>query len=299
MSSKKSVAFIINPKAGIKHKIDFGKLIAKTFDAQQYDYSIKLTESAGHATQLAADAVAMQVQYICAIGGDGTINEAARSVAGTNSILAIVPSGSGNGFARHCQIPLNAHSALKLISQGKVMRTDTFRVNDLFAMNIAGIGFEAHIAHLFANTEGRGLYNYARLVLKEFKSFEKFRCTINAGDAELNREVFSMAFANSSQYGNNAQIAPGASIVDEKLNLVLLDKISILQAPSFTYKVFKGKTTESSLIETFSFKTLDVSCPYEVALHIDGDPAGFAKTFRIEINPASLNLLVPLNHFRI
>ena len=299
MSDRKKIIFIINPKAGVKHKVDFAKLISSVFSSGRFNFDIQVTQSAGHATILAEQAVHTGANIVCAIGGDGTLNEVARALAGSETALAVVPSGAGNGFARHCHIPLNAHSALKLIVSGKVMRADTFSVNGMFSMNIAGIGFEAHIAHLFANTEGRGLYNYAKLVLKEFKSFEKFKCKIIAGDVEMERDVFSMAFANSTQYGNNAQIAPGASIVDEKLNLVLLDKISIMQAPAFAYKVFKGKTFESSLIETFSFTSLMIDCPLDVALHIDGDPAGFARRFQIEINPASLNIIVPLKPFNL
>ena len=293
LPSDKSIIFIINPKAGVKHTVDFRALIQKIFTASDYTFEILTTKGPNHATELAAGAVNKNIAFVVAIGGDGTVNEVAKGLVNSRTTLGIVPAGSGNGFARHLKIPLKVELALKLIADGKVLKVDTFFVNHFFSVNVSGIGLEAHIAHLFAKAKGRGFWNYARLSLGEFLKYKPFRVRMIIDGVETEKEIVSLSFANSSQYGNNVRIAPRASIVDKQLELCMMEKFSLIGSIGFGWKMMNGHADNSKYLEVKRCKHVKVFSEVKLPLHIDGEPAGFAKEFNMIIIPASLNVAVP------
>lgn len=293
LPSYKNITFVINPKAGVKHNVDFTNLIQKIFSVSDYEFEIFTTKAPNHATELAAGAVKKNMAFVVAIGGDGTVNEVAKALVNSRTTLGIVPSGSGNGFARHLKIPLKAEQALKLIVDGKILKVDTFLINNFFSVNVSGIGFEAHIAHLFAKAKGRGFWNYAKLSLNEFLKYKPFGVRMVIDGVEAEKEIISLSFANSSQYGNNARIAPRASIVDGQLEVCMMKKFPLIGAIGFGWKIMNGHADNSKYLETKKCKHIKVFSEIELPFHIDGEPTGFAKEFNAIIIPASLNVSVP------
>lgn len=293
LPSDKSIIFIINPKAGVKRNVDFTAHIQHLFSVSDYTFEILTTRAPDHATELAAGAVNKNSAFVVAIGGDGTVNEVAKALVNSNTALGIVPAGSGNGFARHLKIPLKAEYALKLIADGKVLKADTFLVNNFFSVNVSGIGLEAHIAHLFAKAKGRGFWNYAKLSLGEFLKYKSFRVRVIIDGVEEEKEIVSLSFANSSQYGNNVRIAPRASIVDKQLEVCMMKKLPLIGSIGFGWKMLNGHADNSKYLEVKRCKHVKVFSEVELPLHIDGEPAGFAKEFNVIIIPASLNVAVP------
>lgn len=295
---KHSLLFIVNPKAGTRTGVNFDEVILSVINLKKYDYQIKYTERAGHATELAAAAVLQGIEYCFAIGGDGTVNEVAKALKGSQTCLGIVPCGSGNGLARHLKIPLKIEHAISLIDSGKILRIDTMLVNDIFSINVSGIGFDAHVAAMFGNSAGRGFWNYAKLVINEFKKYPEQKFEINCDGYNVAYNLFVVAFANSSQFGNNAYIAPDASVVDESLNIVLLRKMSFFNALLLAPKLFSKRIEESDFVQIINAKNISVKTEKPIALHIDGDPAGMNTQFQISVQPCSINVLVNAETYR-
>ena len=180
---KKKIIFIINPISGHHNKNNFPNLVEKHIDKNQYEYSIVFTEYAGHATELTMKAIEDDFDYIAAVGGDGTINEVAKCLIGKRQILVIVPLGSGNGLARHLELPFKTERLIKeVINKGKIYKIDTAVMNDIPFISIAGIGFDALIADYFAKDENRGFMTYAKLITEKYPNYRQKEYTLILDD---------------------------------------------------------------------------------------------------------------------
>src|SRR6185295_2645872 len=100
-----------------------------------------------------------------------SVQEVAKALAGTQTLLGIIPKGSGNGFARHLHIPIDAKHAIEILNRYNSTCVDVLKVNGSVCTNVFGIGFDGHIANLFAKMPKRGFATYARLVLSRFSAF--------------------------------------------------------------------------------------------------------------------------------
>jgi diacylglycerol kinase (ATP) len=290
-----SALFIINKFAGggFHPKVE-GKIL-DICAKHNVECSIEFTRARGHATTLAKEGAAKKFDRIVAVGGDGTVNEVARALVNTTHVMGIIPKGSGNGLSRHLGIPLDFEQAVENIFVGKTLRMDTFTINNRLSLNVSGIGFDGHVANLFGKDGKRGLVGYAKLTLKEFLSFKSFQFIISMDGAEQNKSAFVVAIANSSQYGNNARIAPLASVTDALLHLSLLKKVPAYMSIPFMLKMFTGRIHQSSFCETLIGKNIIINTSEPQPFHVDGEPTGYDQQFIIQVQPLSLTLLVPQN----
>lgn len=288
----KKVLFIINKYAGTGFQPEVESRMRDTCARYGAECSIEFTQARGHATTLAQQAAEKGFDFVVAVGGDGTINEVAQGVMQTKIPMGIIPRGSGNGLARHLGIPLNIPDGLETLFNSKVLNMDTFTVNGKLSLNVSGIGFDGRIANLFGEKTKRGLSGYVSLVLKEYFAFQPFDVEIRMHDKVLNRSSFIIAIANSSQYGNNARIAPQASVCDEKLHLTILKKIPAYRF-DFMYNFFSGELKESPLCEMLETDTVKIKALRPVPYHVDGEPCGHHDEFMIQVLPAALPVLVP------
>lgn len=288
----KKILFILNHTSGTgKHK-KFPEILAERTDLN-FQYQIQGTNAPQHATQIARSKHA-EFDAVVIVGGDGSINETADALIGTNTPLGIIPMGSGNGLARFLKIPLSINKALDVIQTFHTTRIDTMTANNKSFVNVAGIGFDAHISHKFAQIPGRGLKNYAKLVAREFKHFRPQPLEIIADGHHYTKELFLLSVANSSQFGNNAHIAPGASVHDGLMDVVFLRKFPLVHAPALAAALFAKKINQSKYFESLQAKELIIrSTAAEVKGHVDGEPITLAKETRFRINPLSLNIIVP------
>jgi diacylglycerol kinase family enzyme len=170
---------------------------------------------------------------------------------------------------------------------------DTFRVNDKLSVNVSGIGFDGHVAGLFGKNGKRGLVTYGKLVLTEFQKFKEFGLTMTLDGKDYSKEAFIVAFANSSQFGNNAQVAPQASVCDQLIDVCVIKKVPISNAIGFAHKMFTGQIEKSSFVEILQAKKIRIHFPQAMPLHIDGEAVPPESDFNIEIFPASLHMIVP------
>ena len=294
MNENKKVLFIINKYAGTGYQPSVeGRIIAHC-DAAGIESTIEFTQGRNHATELAQQAVRSKIfDIVFAVGGDGTINEVAQGLVHTNQTMGILPNGSGNGLARHLGIPMKLEKSIKLISKHKVILMDSFLVNNVLSVNVSGIGFDGYVAGLFDRGTKRGLIGYSKFVLKEFHKFNEFPVEATIDHSTFKRNAFVVAFANSSQFGNNARVSPHASVCDGQLDICFIRKVPILKAAGFVQKMFTGQIDKSSLVDIKKGKHLTVSFPQPMPYHVDGEAMTPARDFTITIQPSSISMIIP------
>jgi YegS/Rv2252/BmrU family lipid kinase len=257
--------------------------------------TIEFTQSPGHATELAKDAVNQKLDYVFAVGGDGTVNEVAQGLLGSQVAMGILPKGSGNGLARHLGLPMSFKKSLEIIPFHSEQMIDTLSVNGKLSVNVSGIGFDGHVAGLFANKAKRGLVGYAKLVLKEFMSFKSFEAKIGMNGNSFHSKSFIIALANSSQFGNNARISPQASVCDQLIDVCFIQKVPMSQVIGFAAKMFSGRFDRSRFVEIIRTNRVTIDIDQPIAYHIDGEAMDATDKFIVELKPASLKVLVPQN----
>lgn len=288
----KKVMFVVNKFAGTGYQPAVEGRMITLSEQHDVECTIEFTRSPGHATELAQLAVKENFDAVVAVGGDGTINEVARGLVNTSTPMGIVPRGSGNGLSRHLGIPLKLNDAIAAIFKSTPVAVDTFLVNGKLSLNVSGIGFDGHIANLFGGKTKRGLTGYTKLTVTEFLQFKEFEATISMDGNPLDANAFIIAIANSSQYGNNARIAPAASVCDGLLHLNIIRKVPMYRL-DVVYSVFAGSIERSSFCQILAGQNIHVKTKHPIAFHVDGEPCGHHDDFYISMKPSSLKVLVP------
>ncbi len=294
-TKKKNIIFIVNPISGTSKKKGFDKIVEKNIDAQRFDYTIVYTEYAGHAAKIAAESAAKGIDICVAVGGDGTVNEVARSLVGTNTALGIVPCGSGNGLARHLCLPMSMKGALTIINQGQTDQFDYGTINDHPFFCTCGLGFDAHVSMKFAQSGKRGLATYAKTVLQEGMKYhaDTYDVTIESPEGHtIHQQAFLIACANAAQYGNNTYIAPGASMQDGLLDVIIVEGVKNASRPLLLFDLFTRTIRSNRHVKSFQARSLHIHRPTEGAVHFDGDPSVMGTDIDIVLKPALLKAIV-------
>lgn len=293
MGGSEKALFILNPKSGSRSRIKVAALVQEFPFPEKMEAEVVFTEYAGHATSLARNAARDGYRVVVAVGGDGTVNEVARGLLGTEAALAIIPRGSGNGLARHLGIPLKVNRALEVVGQHQISRIDSGTINGHPFFCTAGIGFDAHISSVFATSKTRGLRSYVELVLREFQQYEPCPLKIEFDGQSLEQECFVVAFGNASQYGNNAFIAPNADIRDGLLDLCLIPRLSLQAALEISVRLLTKRMAYSSQATYYTAPQIKVRSKSPIMYHTDGEYVGEGTEFDVHILPLSLNVLIP------
>ena len=288
------IRFVINPNSGSGKKNLLPDLINKFIDKKKYISEICLTNAPGHATELAKDAVEKEFNIVVAVGGDGSVNETAKALFKTNTVLGVIPTGSGNGLARHLGISVDIEKSINIINVGAIDKIDTLFINDRFCIGTIGIGFDAHVAHLFAKAKKRGYSTYVILVLTEFSSYKEKKFSILVDGQLFEKDCFLLTFANSSQFGNNAVIAPFANIKDGIIDITIMSRFPAISAPSLIYRLMNNAIQGSRFFESLKGKEMIVKNNGSMLGHIDGEPVIFNTDLKININPLSIKIIVPV-----
>jgi YegS/Rv2252/BmrU family lipid kinase len=230
---------------------------------------------------------------VVAAGGDGTANLIAGTLIGLDIAMAIIPFGSGNGLARHLKIPLRWKNAVDCVLNGQVMVMDAAMMNENYFFCTAGVGFDAHIGHIFAQLKKRGPLSYVKSVIKEFRKYKPQKYQITVDGEEMEREAFLITVANAGQYGNNAWIAPRASISDGLLDVTLLSRFNTLQAPLLAHRLFHRSFDKSKKVEVFRGKNISILSQNSMPAHFDGEPASMPEKIVYSIIPSAVKIMVP------
>lgn len=291
--SKKRILFIVNPISGHRDKRRFGEEAAAVLGGGDIQYEIVFTERAGHATELATAAVG-NYDIVAAAGGDGTLNEVARGLLHSDTAMAVIPCGSGNGLARCLHLPMKTSEAIRLLRQGKIERIDTATVNGELFLSVAGIGLDAQTADDFARDPRRGFIPYAHYATNNYFHLkpETVHITFD-GNKTLTYSPMLVTFANSNQYGYNAVIAPHASLQDGLLDTCILSRPPLPVIPAFVGMLMHGHLDRSRYLTEIQSAHITVERPSAGVVNIDGEPVMMEAALHVQVLPQSLRVVVP------
>ena len=289
---KIKILFIINPISGGLNKKFIPVLINQYLDYQKFDADIVYSDYVGHAREIAHKAMISGVDILAAVGGDGTINEIASEVSSFGKLMAIIPCGSGNGLARTLNIPLKAKNAIARINAMETVKIDVGTLNDKMFFNMAGMGFDAHISSLFAESATRGLMGYVKSTLKEINKYKAQQYKIEIDGVTIEREAFMLSIANSSQYGSNAHVSPEASLHDGLLDVCVIKPFPLIAFPELGFRMFAKSTQFSKYVEIIKGRNIVITRTYSGPIHLDGEPFMNDKKLIIGIKHLDLELIV-------
>ena len=290
--SKKRFLFIVNPISGIGKQKDIPEIIDRYFDRPAYDFDIKVSEYAGHAREIAREAQG-NYDVLVAVGGDGTMNETASQLIGTDTALGIIPLGSGNGFARHLGLSTDPARAVQQLNRAEPIPLDACFMNDRPFFNVSGMGFDAQVSKRFMHQIKRGYATYARCVWEEFQTYQPRRYRYERDGKVVEEKLLMVAFANTQQYGNNAVIAPRARIDDGCIDVVFVHPFPLAYLPVFTMLSFTRNIHHSPYVKIVRVQRFHIQQIDEPLGHVDGDYIETQSEVRLEVRACSLRVLQP------
>jgi len=287
------ITVIINPVSGTTSKKRIPDLLDQYIPSDQFKKQFFFTEYKGHAFELACNAVKEKADYVIAVGGDGTVNEVARALIESSSVLGIVPMGSGNGLARDLAIPMDSRKALEVILERKIRTIDYCKANNRIFFCTCGVGFDASVSEHFAKGKRRGPLSYMRSVLTEYLRFKPDTYEIVFENEVLSKKAFLVTCANASQYGNNAYIAPQADMNDGMMDVAILSPFSPLDVGYLLIQMFTKQITKNRKLQYYRSKKLSLRRKKPGIVHIDGEPVFMGDVISLEVYPSGLNVIVP------
>ncbi len=288
---KKKIVFIMNPISGTSDKKDIPYLIEELLDKEQFDYSIRETEYAGHAYEIAKESKEQGIDIVVAVGGDGTVNEVGRALVHSNTALGIIPTGSGNGLARHLLIPMKIKGAIQVLNDCEITDLDYGIINEHPFFCTCGVGFDAFISEKFAEAGKRGPITYLENILKEGLKYEPETYEIEAENGTIKKKAFLISCANASQYGNNAYIAPQASMSDGMIDVIIMEPFDALEASQISIEMFNKTLDKNNKIKTFRSKEIKIYRKAPGVIHYDGDPIDTGKEIVVTVKEKGIKIL--------
>jgi YegS/Rv2252/BmrU family lipid kinase len=289
------IHFIVNPVAGSGGNTLTREFLSDFFGSDHYEFEIKVSTYAKHAIALANDSVAEKAHIIVACGGDGTINEVASCLVHTNSILGILPLGSGNGLASNLKISKNISKALLMIKNFKVIEIDAGLINNELFFSNAGFGFDAHVISDFEKNTSRKLWGYVRSVIKTVKHYDYQTIELEYLDRKRTLSPFLLFISNSNEMGYKMSLTPKASLQDGLLDLIIVPKLSFAKMLVFTFLFFLKKHHWLKNVELIKTDSLILSHNNgsDIKIQKDGESMKITEN-RIEIKliPRALKVCV-------
>ena len=293
MSIEQHITVIVNPVSGTSSKESVPALVDKHLNTKRLSADVVFTKSPGHATELAREALSRGASGVLAVGGDGTVNEVARVLRDTSTPLGVIPCGSGNGLARHLHIPINVEKALSIINDGIIEAVDYGTVNGQPFFCTCGVGFDAQVSHKFANEDTRGLVTYIRTTIGEYFRYKAQDYNIVIDGQHLHERAFVIACCNAAQYGNNAYMAPRASMKDGKIDMTIIHSFNLGEAALLGARLFTSNIDRDRHVSIYRGHDIVIKRDKEDVTHLDGEPMMMPSLLHIECHPAALRVFVP------
>lgn len=291
---RKRILFIINPISGVFKKEGIPEKIAKYLDYVKYDFTIQYTQYAGHATELSAEAVRNGYSVVVAVGGDGSINEVARGLMGSDVALGMIPYGSGNGMAGHLKLPVrNAKKAIEVLNTGKITKIDAVKTNYGYFFSVGGFGFDAHAARRFRSQTMRGFFSYFLASVREvFYHFKPSPARILIDDIEVERETYLFTAFNSSQFGYKLGVFPATSMHDGIMDVILVRSFPLKRLLTIFMAMLLKRPDLVPEAESFRAKKIKIFGSPKRVYQFDGDHFIFHEDLEMEVEPNALNIIV-------
>ncbi len=291
--TRKHLVFIINPRAGVEREKEIKQAIADHIDSEQYSHEIVYTQFAKHGTELARNAAGNGAYSVVAVGGDGSVNDVAQGLIGTNTLLSIIPKGSGNGLARTMGIPLETGAAMKVINGGRVMEMDVAYANDRAFFSNAGVAFDALVSKKFAKSLRRGFMVYSWLVTKYLWLYKPWQFDITIDGQKLSEKAFMVNVANGQQFGYNFKIAPMADYTDGMLDLIIVRSFPKILGGLIALRAMAGNITDSKYVTHIRGKKITITHPELKLMQTDGDAHPCENHITFTVRQGAQKVIVP------
>ena len=287
-----NIRFIINPISGKGNHKHIEQLIEENLDHKKFHFDCVYTRGPKEATSLAKKASEEQIDVVVAVGGDGTMHECAKGILGSQTALAVLPCGSGNGFALHFGMEKDLGKAIKQLNISDFKTIDSCTANGHPFFNVSGVGFDAHIANLFATTHVRGFFTYVKLVLRECASYPAQKYTLEYEGKQEEHHAVIVSWANATQFGNGAEISPESKVDDGCVEICVLKDFRRYKVPLLLYQLFTGQMHLSKYMKIIRTKSVNISCQNGQS-HLDGEGIDLGTNIHIDTLANSLKIFVP------
>jgi diacylglycerol kinase (ATP) len=291
--SRKHLVFIINPKSGVERQKEIKHGVETYLDKERYSYEILNTAYAKHGITMAQEAAKKGAYAVVAVGGDGSVNDVVQGLLGTDTLLAIIPKGSGNGMARTMRIPLDVNEAIKVINKGNIANMDVGYANGQPFISNAGVAFDALISKKFAKSERRGFVMYSWLVTKYMWLYKNWEWQITVDGKSYNERAFMVNVANGQQFGYNFKIAPMASYTDGLLDLIIIRKFPKILGGILVLRAMNGSILRSPYVRHMTGREITISHPALKLVQTDGDAHACEPSITFKIKQGAQKVIVP------
>lgn len=261
--------------------------------SHEYNLTVRFTRRVGHVAEILGQKALSEYDVVLSVGGDGTLNECAQALAGHPIRLGIVAMGSGNGLARHLGLPLRPLDALLGMATTKPIQMDTGRIDGHLFACVAGVGLDADVGWQYAKLPTRGPASYVQATAQIYFTYRPRVYTLNIDGVNRTVEALMLTFCNGSQFGNNAKIAPGASVTDGYLDLVIVYPFPKVDISYLGIMLFNGLIDRSRYVECVRFQHLTVEAEEPMRGHFDGEACQFPSRFEVSVSQGDLRVLVP------
>ncbi len=297
----RKIIYLVNPISGSMKKDSIKSILEKKSNEHKANYEILPTNSLGNYEYLKHKIEDDGITDVVIVGGDGTVNAVVDALKDTPVHFGIVPMGSGNGLAFCAGIPKNPYKAIDLLFTGTPAYIDGFEMNGHFSCMLSGLGFDAQVAHDFANTSSRGLITYTQQSLFNFFKAHPYQFEIVMNEFSFFTDAFFICVANSNQFGNNFKIAPKASLNDGLLDIVVVQKMNKARLPFAILRQVRGNNRLQELVEDINTKnilyfqvpSLTIRNLKHAPFHVDGEPRETYNEFSIKILKDCFRLIQP------
>ena len=286
-----SALMLINPISGTRDKNGICDLTATRLQGAGIDLDIAHTQYKGHGAELARKAAEDGADIVVVAGGDGTVNEVASALLHTDTALGIIPCGSGNGLARSLGLPMDFEAAIDIIGRNMPCAVDCGVADGRPFFCTFGMGFDAVVTEKFASGERRGKMQYVRSALLEFINFTPDSYALEIDGEIYTEEALLIAVCNTPQYGNNAYIAPRASLTDGLLDVTVIRNSPVIQQAMAGIGLLSGQIDRNRYVDTFKAKDVKIIRLKDGPAQIDGEPLTLGRKVSIHCEPACLKVL--------
>lgn len=286
---------IINPRSGTRQRESIPGMVEAVMSKHETELMVKVTTCPEDVTVFAREAVDQRFDKVIVAGGDGTVSEVASVLCFTDIPLAILPCGSGNGLSRTLAIPQDFQKAVEVIDRDYQIVIDRGQVNGNPFFCTFGMGFDAMVSKKFATEKRRGRITYIKNAFREFLSYNSEVYAISVDGNVVAERAMLVAVCNASQYGNNAFIAPEASLTDGLLDITIIHDGSLLMHAMAGLQLMSGHIDRNILVDTFRVSQAEISRLKSGPVHIDGEPLEMGKLFKVECNPNALRVVASPN----
>ena len=290
------VGIIINPVAGrhYPHAAHSRTQLAdQVLNTEGIDGEVKLTDGRGSAYTIAEEMISSGARTVVAWGGDGTINEVARAIVDAGITLGVVPGGSGNGFARGLGLESQPRPALKTALTGPTRLIDSGEIDRRLFINVAGVGFDAHLAGVFNHLRVRGRWSYFSSGIRELLTYCSSRYTVSSDRQRFTMDAFLVTIANGPEYGLGAIIAPMARFDDGALDVISVAPRSPVSLLLQARRLFSGSIHCLPEVRFISGAEMEISADHPLNFHVDGEVYKGTERLLVRVRPSSLCVRVP------